>query len=150
MNITVQSDNTRIQRYFSPESQPTALAQLRGMFDTLPPLQCALIATVDGHRLATAHRSEVNTARLAAIVGSLCGLGETLVRETGHQQFRDVLITSSTGISVIQRLPEPGQRLIVMAACDSDTNLGIVSNFTRRLATELAKLHFTTMAPVPA
>ncbi|HET9048904.1 MAG TPA: hypothetical protein VFN29_08100 [Chiayiivirga sp.] len=143
MNIVTHSDALRLQRHFDPEHQAQCIQHLHDMFDQMRALQCSLIATVDGHRLAAAHRIEVNTARLSAIVGSLCGLGETLVRETGHEHFRDVLITSSSGISVIQRLPSPGQRLIVLSACDSSTNLGIASNLTRRLANELARLHYS-------
>lgn len=147
MQIETEIDLPRLQRFLQPGSETTCPNEMKALFEAFPSLECTVLATVDGYRVAAAWRRtrELQMPRLAAIVGSLCGLGETLVRETGQETFRDVLIASRTGYSVVQRLPPPGQRLILLSTCSADTNLGMASNYTRTLATRLAKLSFTTV-----
>jgi len=142
MGFGFQFDTVRFPRFFQQGSEPAVQKAIEGLFDGLAGAETVLVTTVDGHRVASSIRTgrETNPQRLAAIVGSLCGLGETLVRETGHQEFNDVAIVSKTGISVVRRLPEPGQRLIVLVTADTNANPGMVGSHARHLARTLAAL----------
>ncbi len=141
MSFDFQIDAARFSRFFQAGSEPAAQKIIAGLFDDLAAAETVLVTTVDGHRVLSAIGSNAtaNPQRLAAIIGSLCGLGETLVRESGHKEFRDVSIVSEASVSVVRRLPEPGQRLIVLVTVGPGTTPGMVGTHARHVAQMLAR-----------
>ncbi|MEO6937394.1 MAG: roadblock/LC7 domain-containing protein [Collimonas sp.] len=100
----------------------------------------SVLATVDGHLVTHISYNRDRPARVAAMIGSLCALGETLSKEINQRDYRDVLIQTDTGLSVIQRLPKPAQRLVLMTASNNEANLGVLLAHSRTCATSLARL----------
>ena len=100
----------------------------------------SVLATVDGQPVAQVATEEGRPARVAAIIGSLCALGETLSKEINQHTCRNVLIETDAGFSVVQRLSAPADRLILMTASNRETNLGVLLTHSRTCAAAIARL----------
>lgn len=124
------------------ERESECLAAMQAAMDGIPSGYAMVLSSLDGMRLAHVCERELNASRLAAIIGSLCGLGETLGKELGQAEFRDVLIQTSTGIAVVQRVPAPGQRMVLLAAAGHEANIGLVSSQNRYCAQAISQLCF--------
>jgi uncharacterized protein len=116
------------------------LAALHRVRDEVRGCYASVLATIDGKSIVHAAPPEWRAGRVGAIVGSLCALGETLCKEIGQRGFRDVLIETEVGLSVVQRLPDPASRLILLTASTTETNLGVLLTYTRTCAQSLARL----------
>ena len=136
------TDQRRLATFLPLEREAECLDAMRNVLDSVPSAYCVVLSSIDGQRLAHVNSREINASRLAAITGSLCGLGETLGKELGQSDFRDVLIQTSTGIAVVQRIPPPGQRMVLLAAVGNEANMGIVSSQNRYCAQHIAQLCF--------
>lgn len=139
-------ERRRLAKFMPLENELACLAAMKEALVTIPSGDCVLLSSTDGQRLAFVAPQNVNASRLAAIVGSLCGLGETLGRELEQQGFRDVIIQTDTGVAVVQRIPHASNRLVLMAAAGSLANMGIVSSHTRYCAGAIAELCFPARA----
>ena len=69
-------------------------------------------------------------------------IADPLGKELGQAEFRDVLIQTSTGIAVVQRVPAPGQRMVLLAAAGHEANIGLVSSQNRYCAQAISQLCF--------
>ena len=137
-------DQRRWSKYFPLEREADCLRQMQEALDAIPGSYCIVLSSLDGMHLARATKGrEVNTSRLAAITGSLCGLGETLGKELGQSDFRDVLISTDHGLAVVQRIPPPGQRMVLLTATNHEANVGIVSVQSRFCAQAIAGMAFS-------
>ncbi|PZO62222.1 MAG: hypothetical protein DI635_12625 [Pseudoxanthomonas suwonensis] len=136
------TDQRRLAAFLPLEREAECLNAMRNVLDNVPSAYCLVLSSLDGQRLAHVSTREVNASRLAAIIGSLCGLGETLGKELGQTEFRDVMIQTSSGIAVVQRVPPPGQRMVLLAGVGSEANMGIVSSHNRYCAQHIAQLCF--------
>lgn len=134
---------TRWAKYFPVEREAECLQRMRDTVDAIPGAYCMVLSSLDGMQLARVQVGrEINSSRLAAITGSLCGLGETLSKELGQENFRDVLISTEGGISVVQRLPAPGNRMLLLTAANHEANVDIVSAQARYCAQSLGSMAF--------
>ena len=136
------AERRRLAKFMPLENEPACLDAMQEALSTIPSGDCVLLSSTDGQRLAFVAPQDVNASRLAAIVGSLCGLGETLGRELNQSGFRDVIIQTETGVAVVQRIPHPSNRLVLRAAAGRQANMGIVSSHTRYCASAIAALCF--------
>jgi uncharacterized protein len=126
--------------YKTPAQRDACFAALVRVRDEVRGCYASVLATIDGKPIVHAAAPEWRAGRVAAIVGSLCALGETLCKEIGQRGFRDVLIETEVGLSVVQRLPDPASRLILLTASTTETNLGVLLTYTRTCAQSLARL----------
>ena len=136
-------DQRRWAKFFPLAREAECLQRMKDAVESIPGAYCMVLSSLDGMQLARVQAGrEVNSSRLAAITGSLCGLGETLGKELGQENFRDVLISTATGIAVVQRLPAPGNRMVLLTAANHEANVGIVSAQARYCAQSLAGMAF--------
>ncbi|MGY0505631.1 roadblock/LC7 domain-containing protein [Luteimonas sp. e5] len=142
MRFDSEIDARRWTRYFPAGRSEECVARMRETLENIPGAYAMVLSSLDGMQLAWISDREVNASRLAAITGSLCGLGETLGKELGQNDFRDVLISTESGIAVVQRLPAPGARMVLLTAANHQANVGIVSAQSRWCARELAQNAF--------
>lgn len=142
MSLEAIIDQRRWEKYFPASATTECAAQMRETATSIPGLHCMVLSSLDGMPLAHIAGREINTTRLAAIIGSLCGLGETLAKELEQADFRDVMISTNHGIAVVQRVPAPGDRMVLMTATSHETNIGIVSTQSRWCAQTLGQRAF--------
>lgn len=146
MELETQVDQKRFATYFPLAQEASLLETMREGLQGIASGDCMVLSSVDGHRIAYASAPGSNTSRLAAIIGSLCALGETLGKELGQSEFKDVMISTATGIAVIQRVPAPRPRLVLMTSAGSAANVGIVSSLSRYTAEKIGRMTFVTPA----
>lgn len=143
MLLDASIDQRRWAKFFPLVREAECLQTMRETVESISGAYCMVLSSLDGMQLAAVQPSDtVNSSRLAAITGSLCGLGETLGKELGQAQFRDVLISTESGIAVVQRLPAPGQRMVLLTAANHEANVGIVSAQSRYCAQALGAMAF--------
>ncbi len=144
MLLDASTDQRRWAKFFPLARENDCLQQMQETVASIPGAYCMILSSLDGMQLADVQSAgrAANTSRLAAITGSLCGLGETLGKELGQAQFRDVLISTEDGIAVVQRLPAPGNRMVLLTAANHEANVGIVSAQSRYCAQALASMAF--------
>lgn len=143
MLLEASTHQRRWAKFFPLSREDECLQQMRDTVQAIPGAYCMVLSSLDGMQLASVQPIDlVNASRLAAITGSVCGLGETLGKELGQSQFRDVLISTESGIAVVQRLPAPGQGMVLLTAANHEANVGIVSAQARYCAQSLATMAF--------
>lgn len=143
MLLEASTDQRRWAKFFPLSREPDFLQQMRDTIESIPGAYAMILSSLDGMQLASVQSGQsVNGSRLAAITGSLCGLGETLGKELGQEHFRDVLISTESGIAVVQRLPAPGNRMVLLTAANHEANVGIVSAQSRFCAQALSLMAF--------
>ncbi len=149
MHIETEIDHRRWSKFFPADKEAACLEQMSNTLSNIHGAYCMVLSTLDGMLLARVVNRPTNTSRLAAITGSLCGLGETLAKELGQANFRDVLISTNEGIAVVQRVPPPGDRMVLLVAANHESNVGIVSSQSRWCAQGLAQMAFLSAGNVP-
>ena len=138
---------TPLEQFFADEaSRVSCSAAMRRMMDSVPGSYAAALATIDGKPVVHATAADWRQARVAAIVGSLCALGETLAKEVNQRTCRNVLIETENGLTVVQRLPSPAERLILLTTSNREANLGVLLTYSRTCAAAIARL-VTPQAP---
>ncbi|RMH92890.1 hypothetical protein EBB59_08010 [Lysobacter pythonis] len=142
MQLDTEVDSRRWDKFFPTDQQGPCIERMRDTVAGMPGAYCMVLSSLDGMQLARVINREINTSRLAAITGSLCGLGETLAKELGQAEFRDVMISTNTGIAVVQRVPPPGDRMVLLIAANHESNVGIVSAQSRWCAQALGQAAF--------
>jgi len=129
------------EQFFPEQVQRDAcLAAIARLLEGVKGSYASVLATIDGKPVAHAANEEWRPVRVAAIVGSLCALGETLCKEINQRGCRNVLIETDTGLSVVQRLPSPADRLILLTSSNRETNLGVLLTYTRTCAAAIARV----------
>jgi uncharacterized protein len=133
--------NSAQNRFFpEPAQQSACIAALKQLLASVSGSYASVLATIDGKPVAHAANEEWRPVRVAAIAGSLCALGETMCKELNQRGCRNVMIETDQGVSVVQRLPEPASRLILLTSCNRETNLGTLLTYTRSCANAIARI----------
>ncbi len=105
----VQAPPARLSPFevFFPDAaqREACLAAMARMMGSVTGAYASVLATIDGQPVTHSATGEWRPARVAAIVGSLCALGETLGKEINQRTCRNVLLETETGLAVVQRLP---------------------------------------------
>lgn len=135
-------DAQRFGRFFPLEREAETLQVMREALASIDGGYAMVLSSLDGQRLAHVTSIDTNTSRLAAMIGSLCALGETLGRELGQSDFNDVMVQMGTGLAVIRRIPS--QRLVLMSAASASATMGLASSHTRYCAEALARICFVS------
>jgi predicted regulator of Ras-like GTPase activity (Roadblock/LC7/MglB family) len=127
-------------KYFEYARYPEVVRAMHGMLAGLPDGLACVLSSLDGHHIAHSAAPMLDTARLAAVASSICGLGQTLTRDLGQHGFLDITVQTETGFTVIQCLPRPGQQLVIMAAAGHDTDPALLASLSRHCAATIAAL----------
>lgn len=95
-----------------------------------------VLATIDGHALLHAARTDLPADRIAAMTSSLVSLGETIAHEANQQKCRFVIVENSDGYVVTLRI---SSRMTLSTFAGKDTNLGMLLSATRSASEALGK-----------
>lgn len=127
-------------KYFEYSRYNDVLRAMHGMLAGIPDSQACVLSSLEGHHLAHAAAPMLDTPRLAAVASSLCGMGETLARDLGQHGFMELTLQTQTGFAVIQRVPRPGHRMVMITATGLETSPELVSSLTRHCASAISSL----------
>ena len=127
-------------KYFEYSRYDDVLRAMHGMLGAIPDGQACVLSSLEGHLLAHAAAPMLDAPRLAAVASSLCGMGETLARDLGQHGFVDLTLRTQTGIAVIQQIPRPGHRMVMITATGREAPPELVSSLTRDCATTISGL----------
>ncbi|MFL1468009.1 roadblock/LC7 domain-containing protein [Marinobacter sp. HN1S83] len=95
-----------------------------------------LISTVDGHDVTKRFKREMPAAKLAAMMGSVLALGETIAKEAQQERCRYVIVENSDGFILTLKLKE---KLVLTVIASADANLGLLHTLSRNAVEKLAK-----------
>lgn len=112
---------------------------IRALHRRVPGITGCIVATVDGRLLDHVVDSSADPFRMAAMIGSMVALGETIGSEVqiGRSQF--VVVHAQQGILLMQRVPSRKELLVVATLARTTTNLGVVLHETRRASQEIGE-----------
>ena len=127
-------------KYFEYSRYNDVVRAMHGMLAGIHDGQACVLSTLDGHHLAHAAAPMLDAPRLAAVSSSLANMAETLTRDLGQHGFLDMMVQTDGGIAVIQRVPRPGQQMVMMTATGHETNPGLVASLTRNCAVTISAL----------
>jgi predicted regulator of Ras-like GTPase activity (Roadblock/LC7/MglB family) len=127
-------------KYFEYSRYNDVVRAMHGMLAGIPDGQACVLSTLEGHHLAHAAAPMLDAPRLAAVASALSNMAETLTRDLGQHGFTDMIVHTDAGIAVIQRVPRPGQQMVMLTATGHETNPGLLTSLTRHCATTIATL----------
>lgn len=127
-------------KYFEYSRYNDVVRVMDGMLSGIPDGQVCVLSNLEGHHLAHAAAPMVDAPRLAAVASALANMAETLIRDLGQHGFTDMTVQTATGIAVIQRVPRPGQQMVMLTATGHESNPGLVASLTRHCASTISTL----------
>lgn len=127
-------------KYFEYSRYNDVIRTMDGMLAGLVDGQACVLSNLEGHHLAHAAAPMLDAPRLAAVASSLSNMAETLTRDLGQHGFIDMVVQTDSGIAVIQRVPRPGQQMVMLTATGHETNPGLLASLTRNCAAIISSL----------
>ena len=127
-------------KYFEYSRYNDVVRTMDGMLAGLVDGQACVLSNLEGHHLAHAAAPMLDAPRLAAVASSLSNMAETLTRDLGQHGFIDMVVQTDSGIAVIQRVPRPGQQMVMLTATGHETTPGILASLTRNCAAIISTL----------
>jgi predicted regulator of Ras-like GTPase activity (Roadblock/LC7/MglB family) len=127
-------------KYFEYSRYNDVVRAMHGMLAGIPDGQACVLSSLDGHHLAHAAAPMLDAPRLAAVSSSLANMAEALIRDLGQHGFVDMVVQTDDGIAVIQRVPRPGQQMVMLTATGHETNPGLLASLSRHCTTVIATL----------
>lgn len=143
--VPFPAQSRQFGRYFEYRRYNDVVRTMHGMLAGIPDGQACVLSTLDGHHLAHAAAPMLDAPRLSAVASSLANMAETLTRDLGQHGFIDMIVQTDGGIAVIQRVPRPGQQMVMLTATGHESNPGLVASLTRHCATTLSTLCLASM-----
>ena len=105
----------------------------------VPGWQGALVATVDG-RLVALHHAEVSDgARIAAMVGSVVALGDTVCRELKFGRSQSLIVSAGGGHLLTLRIPAAREVLVLGVVAGAEATLGLLLHEARICAARIGQ-----------
>lgn len=127
-------------KYFEYSRYNDVVRAMHGMLAGIPDGQACVLANLEGHHLAHAAAPMLDAPRLAAVASSLSNMAETLTRDLGQHGFIEMVVQTDGGVAVIQRVPRPGQQMVMLTATGHETNASLLASLTRHCATTISTL----------
>lgn len=123
-----------------PQALKTAIdAAVRDLHQRVPAAIGCVIATVDGRLVSHVVDNEADPQRIAAMIGSMVALGETIGREVRIDRSQYVVVNALNGTLLTQRVPSRKELFVVSTLARPTTNLGILLHETRSTADTIAR-----------
>lgn len=110
---------------------------VKNLHQRIPAVIGCVIATVDGRLVSHVVDNEADPQRIAAMIGSMVALGESIGREVRIDRSQYVVVNAVNGTLLAQRVPSRRELFVVSTLARPTTNLGILLHETRRTATEI-------------
>ena len=126
-------------------ADPSAMAALRSLVDSLPGVRGALVASVDGRPVA-AVLPEHDAASTAAIVAASLGLGTRLADLAGDGTLQEIVVRSGSGYVVIYAVAERGVLTVLTTAAVNLALLHLRARDTRAALVEPLHRHLDALA----
>lgn len=112
---------------------------VRDLHQRIPAAIGCVIATVDGRLVSHVVDNEADPQRIAAMIGSMVALGETIGREVRIDRSQYVVVNALNGTLLTQRVPSRKELFVVSTLARPTTNLGILLHETRSTADTIAR-----------
>lgn len=112
---------------------------ITGLHTAIPAAMGCVVATVDGRLLDHWVTNEAEPERIAAMIGSMVALGETIGTEVKIGRSQYVVVHALNGLLLMQRVPAMKDLLVVATLARLNTNLGIVLHETRKAAAAIGE-----------
>lgn len=109
-------------------------AALRDLHGRIPAVMGCVVATVDGRLVSHIVDNDADPQRIAAMIGSMVALGETIGREVRIDRSQYVVVNASNGLLLAQRIPSERELFVLATLARPTTNLGVVLHETRTTA----------------
>jgi predicted regulator of Ras-like GTPase activity (Roadblock/LC7/MglB family) len=130
---------TQISRNLPQALKATIDAAVRSLHQRVPAAIGCVIATVDGRLVSHVVDNEADPPRIAAMIGSMVALGETIGREMRIDRSQYVVVNALNGTLLAQRVPSRKELFVVSTLARPTTNLGILLHETRTTAAEIGR-----------
>lgn len=114
-------------RQLSQQEADKILAETEGV-------TAVVVATIDGFDIASAIRSGLDPARIAAMASSISAIGYVVSDEAKLGRGKRVTIETDAGFAVIYSIPRPDTELVLIVISDGRTLLGQVAYRTAATA----------------
>lgn len=122
-----------------PESLSAAIREsVQRLYQNVTGATGCVVATVDGRLIHHVSDQDSDPARIAAMVGSMVALGETVAKEVQISRSQYVVVHAQQGMLLMLRVPSKKQLLVVATLAKASSNLGIVLHETRRCTQAIA------------
>lgn len=123
-----------------PQSLRTTIDDaVRALHQRVPAAIGCVIATVDGRLVSHVVDNEADPQRIAAMIGSMVALGESIGREVRIDRSQYVVVNALNGTLLAQRVPSRRELFVVSTLARPTTNLGILLHETRATAAEVGR-----------
>ena len=130
---------TRISRNLPTTLKGAIDDAVRDLHQRIPAAIGCVIATVDGRLVSHVVDNEADPQRIAAMIGSMVALGETIGREVRIDRSQYVVVNATSGMFFAQRVPSKKELFVVSTLVRASTNLGIVLHETRTTAATIGR-----------
>lgn len=110
---------------------------VKNLHQRIPAVIGCVIATVDGRLVSHVVDNEADPQRIAAMIGSMVALGESIGREVRIDRSQYVVVNAINGTLLAQRVPSRRELFVVSTLARPTTNLGILLHETRKTAAEI-------------
>ena len=108
--------------------------ELHDLHQRIPAAIGCVIATVDGRLVSHVVDNEADPQRIAAMIGSMVALGETIGKEVRIDRSQYVVVNASNGMLLAQRVQSRRELFVLAILARPTTNLGILLHETRTTA----------------
>jgi uncharacterized protein len=112
---------------------------VRSLHARVPAAIGCVIATVDGRLVSHVVDNEADPQRIAAMIGSMVALGESIGREVRIDRSQYVVVNAVNGTLLAQRVPSRRELFVVSTLARPTTNLGILLHETRTTAAAIGR-----------
>ena len=112
---------------------------MRDLHQRIPAAIGCVVATVDGRLVAHIVDNEADPPRIAAMIGSMVALGESIGREVRIDRSQYVVVNALNGTLFAQRVPSRKELFVVSTLARNSTNLGIILHETRSTAESIGR-----------
>ena len=123
-----------------PATLKTAIDEaVRDLHARVPAAIGCVIATVDGRLVSHVVDNDADPQRVAAMIGSMVALGESIGRETRIERSQYVVVNASNGTFFAQRVPSRKELFVVSTLARPTASLGMILHETRTAATAIGR-----------
>jgi predicted regulator of Ras-like GTPase activity (Roadblock/LC7/MglB family) len=140
ITVPFPAQSRQFGKYFAYSRYNDVVRAMHGMLAGIPDGQACVLSSLEGHHLAHAAAPMLDAPRLAAVASSLSNMAETLTRDLGQHGFIDMIVQTDGGVAVIQRVPRPGQQMVMLTATGHETNPSLLASLSRHCTSLIATL----------
>lgn len=110
--------------------------RLKKLLEDCEVIAAGVVATIDGHMVATQYRETFPMERLAAMGSSLMALGDTITAELSMGTCDKIISENQDGIVAFMHIDNA---LVLITLTKQKHGLGLLLSYSRRCAQDMAK-----------